>query len=101
MTIGVSFFVLAALITTVWVFIEFKRMKHKIFAIILIGLILFGYLSVGFVFEDKKVDYKTVPGLMDAGKVYFSWLTSVFVNIKVITTNTIKMDWKSNSSSSR
>ncbi|MBU1129522.1 MAG: hypothetical protein KJ949_02750 [Nanoarchaeota archaeon] len=98
---GVALFILAAVIITIWVLIEVKRMKHKIFAIFLIGLILFTYLSGAFVFQDKQVDYKTVPGLMSAGKIYMSWLTTVFANIKVVTTNVIKMDWKTNSTSSR
>ena len=98
---GVALFILAAVIITIWVLIEAKRMKHKIFAIFLIGLILFTYLSAAFVFQGQQVDYKTVPGLISAGKVYMSWLTTVFVNMKVITTDAIKMDWKTNSTHSR
>jgi len=98
---GVALFILAALIITIWVLIEIKRMKHKVFAIFLISLILFGYISAGFVFREKEVDFKTVPGLINAGKIYFSWLVSVAGNFKVITSDVINMDWKTNSSGSR
>ena len=35
---------------------------------------------------------------VDAGKIYFSWLGSVFFNLKTITTHAVKMDWGDNSS---
>ncbi len=98
---GVALFIVAALIITIWVLIEVKRMRHKLFAVFLISLILFGYISAGLVFESREVDYKTVPGLIDAGKIYLSWLVSVAGNFKVITSGVINMDWKTNSSGSR
>lgn len=84
----------------IWFFLEFKRMKHKVFALFLIGLVLFIFFSAVFVFNGKEVDYKTGPGVMSATKVYFSWLGSVFGNFKTITTNAIKMDWKGNEGNS-
>ncbi len=71
-------------------------MRHKIFAIFLIGLILFAYLSFTFVLKDKDIDYSSVSGLVDGTEIYFSWLGSIFGNAKTITTNAIKMDWNSN-----
>ncbi len=93
MAIGVAFFIVAVLIVAVWVIIEVKRVKHKFFAIFLIGLILFTYISFSVVVKDHNVDLKTVPGFITAGKLYFSWIGSIFVNVKTITANAIKMDW--------
>jgi len=95
MAVGIVFFVVGVLIALIWILIETKRMKHKIFAIFLISVILFFYLSMSFVFKGKNVDYKTISGLMSAGKVYFSWLGAVVHNINVITTNAIHMNWNS------
>ena len=96
MVIGATFFIIAVLVISIWVIIEMKRMKHKIFAIVLIALILFSYLSATIIFREHDVDFKTAPGVIDAGKIYFSWLSSVFVNFKTITTNAIHMEWGSN-----
>ena len=41
MALGVMFFVVAVAVIAIWILIEAKRMKHKIFAIFLIALILF------------------------------------------------------------
>jgi hypothetical protein len=32
----------------------------------------------------------------EAGRIYLSWLGTIFTNAKSITTNAIKMDWKGN-----
>jgi len=91
--VGIAFFVVAMLIVVIWVLIEFKRVRHKVFALFLIGLVLFLYLSVSFVFKDKDFDFRTVEGITDASGVYFSWLGSIFGNLKTITINAVKMNW--------
>ena len=88
-----NIFIISAIIVAIWVLIEFKRMRHKLFAFFLIGLILFSYLSMIFLFQDQEVDLKTIPGVVGASKLYFSWLGSVLGNFKTITTNAISLDW--------
>lgn len=96
MVVEVTLFVIALLIITIWILIELKRFRHKIFAVFLIGLILFLYLSSIFVFRGQDLDFKSVSGVITSTKIYFSWLGSVFGNLKSITTNAIKMNWKAN-----
>ena len=96
MVIGTTLFVVAILIIAIWVIIEVKRFKHKIFAMLLIALILFTYISFISVIKGNEFDFKSVEGVRDAGGLYFSWLSSVFGNIKTITVNAIHMDWKAN-----
>ena len=88
-----NIFIISAIIVAIWVLIEFKRMRHKLFAFFLIGLILFSYLSMIFLFQDQEVDLKTISGVVGASKLYFSWLGSVLGNFKTITTNAISLDW--------
>jgi hypothetical protein len=94
--IGVTLFIVAVVVIAIWVFIEIKRLKHKIFAVFLICLILFGYFSFLFVFKGKDINYKSIPGVIDATKIYFNWLFSIVGNFKSITTNAVKMDWQGN-----
>ena len=95
MAIGLTLFIIAILIIAIWVIIEFKRFRHKLLALFLIALILFTYLSFTAVLKGKDIDFKTVPGITEAGRLYFSWLGSIFGNLKSITTNAVKMDWDS------
>lgn len=99
MVIGFTFIIIAVLIIAIWVIIEIKRMKHKIFAVFLIALILFSYISAATIFKGKDIDFMSVDGLVEATQLYFSWLGSVFVNIKSITTNAVKMEWGVNETS--
>ena len=96
MAVGVVFFIIAILVVAIWVIIEAKRLRHKIFAIFLIALIIFSYVSTSFIFKGQDIDLKTIPGVIIASKIYFSWLGSVFNNLKQITTKAIKMDWGTN-----
>jgi len=101
MAIGITFIIIAVLIAAIWIIIEIKRLKHKLFAIFLIGLILLGYFSFNLSLREQDVDIKTVSGIIDASKIYFSWVGSAFGNMKLITTNAIKMDWGANETSVR
>lgn len=98
MVVGVAVLVISVLIIAIWIIIEVKRLKHKLFAIFLIGLILFAYLSFTFSLRGQDIDFKTVPGMIEASKIYFSWIGSAFSNMKSITSNAIKMDWGINES---
>jgi len=93
MAVGVTLLIVAVLIIAIWVIIEVKRFKHKIFAILLIFLILFTYLSFTAVLKDKDIDFKSAVGIKEAGTLYVSWLGSIFGNLKSITTHAIDMDW--------
>ncbi len=93
MAIGVTLLVVAVLIIAIWVIIEIKRFRHKLFAIFLIVLILFTYISFTSVLKGKDINLKSASGLKEAGSLYLSWLGSVFGNLKSITTHAIHMDW--------
>jgi len=99
MTIGLTFMIIAVLIIGIWILVELKRLKHKIFAIILIALILFFYTSSTLALRGQGIDLKSADGIIKASKIYFAWLGSAFGNLKIITTNAIKMDWSSNNQS--
>ncbi|MCK5149524.1 hypothetical protein KAJ87_01200 [Candidatus Pacearchaeota archaeon] len=96
MEIGVAILLVASLVIAIWVIVELKRMKHKIFAILLIAMILFLYVTSGYVFEGKEVNFRTIDGLKEASSLYFVWFGSFFNNLKSITVNAIKMNWKGN-----
>jgi len=89
---------LSILIAVIWVFVEVKRLKHKVVAMILIALIIFSYLSFFAVFSSQEIDLKSPLGMVDATKIYFSWLGSIFTNLKMLTTNAIHLNWKPDNS---
>ena len=94
MAVGVTIFVLGVLVIAIWVIIEVKRLKHKVFAIFLIALILFTYISFSVSLKGEDIDYKTISGLITAGKLYASWLGGIFTNFKSLNAYALKQDWK-------
>ena len=94
MGVGITFIIIAILVLAIWIFVEFKRFRHKIWAIFLIALILFTYFSFTSVIKGKDIDIKTFTGMKEAGKLYFLWIGNAFGNLKSITTNAIGMDWR-------
>lgn len=85
---------LMLIIAAIWIIIEAQRLKHKLIAIALIALILFSYFSFAAVFNDSGIDFKTGKGIVKATKIYFSWLVSVFFNLKTLTANAINLKWE-------
>ncbi|MFA4953044.1 MAG: hypothetical protein WC584_02375 [Candidatus Pacearchaeota archaeon] len=98
MAVGVTLLIVAVAVIAIYVLVELKRFRHKIFAILLIALILFVYLTAIYVFKGKDVNLKTASGFIEGVKIYFSWLLSAFGNLKTITANAIHMDWGGNKS---
>ena len=88
--------VIAVIVIVIWVFVELKRFKHKIFAMFLIALILFSYLGFMISIKGQDIDFKSVNGLKTAGQLYFVWLENLFGNFKTLTSHAIKLDWKGN-----
>jgi len=94
---GMTFFIIAGLVILIWIIIGIKKMRHKIFAILLIALILLLYLNPSFIFRGQDIDFKSISGIQTVTKLSLSWLGSLFSSLKSITTNAIKLDWKGNS----
>lgn len=93
MNITTPLLIALSLIAVVWILIELKRFRHKMLAIFLIGLILTVYFSFTFVIREQDIDLKTLPGITNAIKLYFSWIGSVFGNFKTITSNAVDLKW--------
>lgn len=93
MAIGVTMLIVGIIVVFIWVFIELKRFRHKLWAIFLVALILFSYLGFLASIKGEEINFKTVGGLKIAGNLYLSWLGNIFKNVKIITASAVKMDW--------
>jgi ABC-type multidrug transport system permease subunit len=96
MEIGVGILVVGVLIVAIWIIYGFKKVKHKFLTLFLVMLILFSFLSFSVVFSNGNLSFNSVADLKNAFVIYFSWLGNFFNNIKVISTQAIKLDWNLN-----
>lgn len=90
MSVIIALSVILGLILLIWGLAEFKRAKHKVLAILMIGILLFLYFSATTVFKDKQVDFKSASGIFNAVKIYFTWFGSALGNVQTFTANFIK-----------
>ena len=93
MNISPTFFVVAIAVVAIWILVEVKRLKHKLWAIFLIGLILFTYISFSASLKGKDIKLNSVEGVASAGKLYLSWVGTLFGNVKTVTAYAIKQNW--------
>ena len=92
MGVGVALGIIFALIFLIWISAGFKRAKHKVLALVLIVVVLFGYFSISLVFKEKKVDFSSFDAVKESAKIYFSWFATAFTNAKSFTAHVI--GWK-------
>ncbi|MFH1308270.1 MAG: hypothetical protein ABIH72_05445 [archaeon] len=85
------------LILVIFMFLKAKDMRHKIYAITIVLLILFFYISASKIFTASPVDVKSFDGVVQGGKLYFSWLGHAFSIAKDITGKVVSADWSGNS----
>jgi hypothetical protein len=93
MAISTTFLIVAGVAIVVWLVLETKRLKHKLVAIFLIGLLLLTYFGFGIAIKGKDLDLTSVSGMTEAGKLYFVWLGNAFVNLKHITAYAVNQNW--------
>jgi hypothetical protein len=93
--IGVALVVIIAIVLFIWLYFELKKFKHKIWAMLIIAAILFGYFSFSVTLKGQDINYASIDGIMEAGGIYFSWIGGIFGNLKSITGGAVQMDWTS------
>ncbi|MDE1848759.1 MAG: hypothetical protein KGH55_01890 [Nanoarchaeota archaeon] len=97
MQVSITLIGIIVAIAIIWIIAELRRkeaaFRHRTFAIFVIVLLLFTYLSFTFVLNGKNLNLSSWDDLKQAGGLYLSWLGSVFGNMKSLGGNAIKMDW--------
>lgn len=74
--------------------IKLVHVKHKVYAVLIVLLLVFLYLTGSHLIGQKGVDLSSGEGVVEAGKVYFTWIGHVFSNAKSLIGQAIKMDWE-------
>src|SRR3989338_2642577 len=91
--VGITLIIIIVLVILIYLLIEFKKFRHQIFAFLLIAFILFGYISATVVLKNKNIDYSSVGGIVEAGGIYFNWISSVVGNLGSLTSHSTKLNW--------
>ncbi len=91
---------LIAIIALVLLFLFLRKyVEHKVIVILLVLLFVFIFISfvtIAGTVKSHGIDYKTPQGLIEIGKVYMSWISQVFTNLKTVTGNVVNLNWQGN-----
>ncbi len=91
----ISWIVIAIIFALCFILIRINHYKHKFTLILLLIFALFIYSTAMVVHTTNDLDFTTTEGFFNAVKIYIGWLGNSFQNLRVITTNAVKMDWTS------
>ena len=79
-----------------WLVMLMVKLRHKLFVIIIIALILFGYLGFNLALEGHEADLTDFKGVAEASGIYFSWLGSAFGTAQTITSRVVENNSEDN-----
>lgn len=77
----------------VFLFLKFKETRHKLTFVIAGLLLFFLIVSVWQLYTSNSLDFTSYDGVIDAGRVYFSWLGGVFDNMVKIAGYAVDLNW--------
>lgn len=83
----------------IFIFIKAKYFKHKLFWILILCTAVFVYISFTISIAGQGVNLDSIEGLQKAWTIYYAWMGNSFSNVKSISGNAVKMDWKVNATS--
>jgi hypothetical protein len=88
--------IMIGIFLSLWIVGKIKDFKTILIFLILFGLILLSYFSITNFFQKEYIDYKSISGIINGGKMYVSWIFSSADTIKQITMNIVKIDFGKN-----
>jgi len=89
-----NWLIIGGLIILAFLFLRVKHMKHKVFLVLVIVALLFFYGTGYKVLSGQDINWRSVKGVEKGARIYVAWLGGVFGNVRSLTANAIKMDWK-------
>ncbi len=91
----ISWIIILALVVLAIFVVKIKYVKHKIFIIVLIFLVLFVYGSLSLINSTHNLKINSTENFLESANIYYSWLGNTFDNVKIITGKIISLNWTS------
>ncbi len=80
-------------VVVLFLFLRFREIRHRVTHIVIILVVVLLVGSIAQVYFSNDVDLGSFDGIANAGKLYFSWLGTVFVNVGKVSTYAVYQDW--------
>ncbi len=76
-----------------YVFSKITNKGQNAWSYIVVGLLLFLLITFVYIGSFPQVTLSSPSGIIQFGKLYVSWVGSIFTNFKTITGSAIQLDW--------
>ncbi len=76
-----------------------KEVRHKLGFVVVASIVLFLVFSFYQVYMTQKLDFTSLDGVLNAGKLYVGWLGNMFGNVAKVSNYAIQQDWTLSNSS--
>ena len=84
------------LAVAIWALLKVVKLRRKLFVLLVIALVLFGYLSFNIALDGQNVDLTDFKGVAEASGIYFSWIGSAFGTAQTITSRVVENNSRDN-----
>ena len=90
----ISWLIIGILVISAVIALKMNHLRHRVWIIMVIIFALFIYTSIAVVYSQNQLEVNSTEGFMNSAKIYFGWLGNGFQNVRSLTGNAVKMDWK-------
>jgi len=95
----VSWLIIGVLIVIAVIALKINHLRHKIWIVAVILLVIFLYMTVSLVYKENELKVDNTEDFFHITKVYLGWLGNGFNNLKSLTGYAVKLDWGSSNTS--
>ena len=91
-----TWFLYIVIMVIVFVFIKVVMKKQAIATKLAFFIFIFLMITIGHVYTTSGIEVHSTADVLNFTGVYFSWLSSLFHNVKAISANAVSQDWSVN-----
>ena len=88
--------VIILILAAVYIFVKATNKGQNVWSYLIVVAAIFFIVTLVYVSTLPGVSLKSLNGLVELGKLYFSWLAQVGGNMFHLTGNAVKLDWGTN-----
>lgn len=92
-----SWILIIIVLIALFIFVKATNRGQNWWSYLIVFGVIFLLITIVYVSTFSGVSFKNFDGILDFGKLYFTWLGKIIGNFGRITGNAINMDWSVNS----
>ena len=88
-----NWWIIAVLVLVLIILMRFKEVRHKLGLVVISIFILFLVITFAQIYSAHDLELNSFDGVVNAGKIYFSWLGQAVKNVVRVSGYAVKQEW--------